>query len=150
MKNLFIYICILISIAISLSSCEKSNNGDLDGMWYMTRIDSLPTGKSVDARATRISWSVQGKLMQVYNYNDDTEYHHIIMSRFEKNDNKLIISDPFIYNRMEGDIFLTQDSLYKLRPYGINSLPDTFIIEQLSDQKLQIADDIIRLYFDKY
>ncbi len=131
-------------------SCENSSNGDLDGFWYMTRMDSIQIGKSVDMHKERKSWSFQHNLMQVYSHNDRYEFKHTIMARFNHAGNRLIVSDPFIYDRMHGDIELTQDSIYRLTPYGINNVPDTFIIETLSDSKMQISDDVIRLYFDKY
>jgi len=150
MKKLFLLYMIGWTAMLLMTSCESSNNGDLDGMWYMTRIDSLQSGKTTNMRTAQRTWSFQGKLMQVYNYTDNSEYYHIIMSRFDNSNGLLIIHDPFIYNRMEGDITLTADSLYRLRPYGINSVPDTFVVEKMSDQKMQISDNYLRIYFDKY
>ena len=143
-------ILILPLLLALLSACERSNNGDLDGMWHITRIDSVKSGASADVRKDLKFWSFQDKLTQLYNHKTDWEYKEILMTRFEHLEGKLIISSPFIYNRLDGDIFLSDDSLYLLYPHGINCVPDTFAVEHLDRKKMQLADDVVRLYFEKY
>jgi hypothetical protein len=132
-----------------LSACECSDNGDLDGMWHITRVDSITNGASADVRKDLKFWSFQDKLVQLFNYHTDSS-KEILMARFEHSDKLLIISTPFIYNRLDGDIFLSDDSLYLLYPHGINCIPDTFTVEKLNRKKMQLSDDVVRLYFEKY
>ncbi|MBQ0056497.1 MAG: lipocalin-like domain-containing protein [Bacteroidales bacterium] len=139
----------VIILSMTLTGCEVSGNGDLDGFWYMTRLDSIATGQSCDMRPARLSWSVQAKIIQFFDH-EKNDLKRIPMARFEHDGNTLTISEAFIYNRMDGDEPLTADSLYLVRPYGVNSLPDTYHVEKLTSSRLQISDDVVRLYFEKY
>lgn len=148
--KLHIYIIIATVLLLLLPSCEMSDNGDLDGYWYMTRIDSIQSGKTVNKREDRLTWEFQDKILEFYNHNDLYEFRHTLMARFEHSDGQLIVYNPFRYDRMNGDVALTADSLEYLRPYSINAVPDTFQVEKLSDSKLQITDNYLRIYFEKY
>lgn len=148
-KSCFITLLALLLAAPFLCSCQKSDNGDLDGMWYLTRMDSVQTSKSYNVRSRRVTWSFQARIMQCFNYNEDS-WKKVLMTRFKDEGTQLIISDPFIYNRMEGDIPLTADSIHYLAPHCINSIPDTFALEKLDKKTLIIADDVLRLTFEKY
>lgn len=139
----------IVSIILFCSSCETSNNGDLDGLWLMVRVDSMQNSHSQEVRKELISWSFEKNLFQCYNHRTDM-MSNAIMGRFEHNEENLIIHDMFRYNRMEGDIALTTDSIELLKPYGINQLPDTFFIEKIDKRQLKIANQIVRLCFDKY
>lgn len=150
-KNIFWQCCTCLTAILMLASCEDTDNGNLDGTWYMTHMDSIATNQSKNMRSARKTWSFQSRLMQVFNHNNlQQERGHVIMSHFAVKGEKLIIIDPFEYNRMHGDIALTADSLDRLRPYGINHIPDTFLIETLSKSKLQVSNNIVRISFEKY
>lgn len=138
------------AICIMMSGCNYSNNGDLDGMWYMTQIDSISSGETFKMRDTGISWSFQGKLMQIGNHRSNSYWNNPIMCYFSVKGNQLEVHDPFIYDRMKGDKEITADSIHMLKPFGINNIPENFMIEKLSSSKLQINDDIIRISFEKY
>lgn len=140
----------LTALCFFITGCNISDNGDLDGFWYLTKIDSISNNTSVPMREAGISWSFQAKLMQVGSHNSNAYWKYVIMSRFNHQGNQLELSEPFIYDRMNGDVFLTADSLHRLTPFGINSIPDLFIVEKLSSSKLQICDQTLRLYFEKY
>lgn len=145
-KILFLIITATLCLT---SSCETSDNGELDGMWHITRIDSISNGTSHDIRTEIKFWSFQGKILQFFNYREDS-IKEIYMARFKNKGSQLIISNPFIYNRMTGDYPLSADSLFILKSHGINSVPDTFAVEHLDRKKMQLADDVVRLYFEKY
>ena len=149
MMNYKIFTIIGIVATCFFTACERSDNGDLDGMWHITRVDSIGNGASANIRKDLKFWSFQDKLLQFYNYHQDS-WKTVLMARFEHSDGMLIISSPFIYDRMNGDIPLSDDSLFVLYPHGVNSVPDTFIVEQLNRKKMQLADDVVRLYFEKY
>lgn len=143
-------IAMIIMVSVSgMSSCETIDNGDIDGFWIITQVDSLQQGTSHKIREQLKTWSFQANLARFFNYNEDTQKTPL-MARFEQSNGNLILSEPFIYNRMEGDVLLTMDSTHYLRPHFINSLPDTFRIEKLNRNKMKIADDVVRLYFEKY
>lgn len=147
MKTYIERILLITLLGLGLTSCEVSDNGDLDGYWYLTQVDSLETNVSADMHNASITWSFQMDLMQVYqaHSNDST-----IMLRFDNNNNQtLTLTDPFIYNRMEGDQPITTERLYLLNKFGISDIPEIYIIEQLNSKKLRISNDKLRLYFEK-
>lgn len=142
---------IFLFSAALLVSCEttSSDNGELDNMWYLTRVDSLSCGKSVDYRPRHFLWSFQGTLLQT-NCVDSVIMGLFYMSRFENKGSQLIVKSPFIYDRVHDDSLITENTLHRIRPYGINSLSDTFQIEKLHDDALVLKGNIVRLHFDKY
>ena len=131
-----------------LPSCEVSDNGDLDGFWYLTRLDSIQTGTTVDMHNRQLTWSFQMDLMQTFDGSQD-HWDTITMFRFEHTGKQLIISEPFIYDRLNGDKFLTPDRYWEIRHYGINSVPDIFMVDKLNRKHLHVHDDVLRLYFEK-
>lgn len=142
---------IFLLFAIVLTSCEttSSDNGELDNMWYLTKVDSLYSGKTIGYREKHILWSFQGTLMQT-NCVDSVIMGLFYMCRFENKGDQLIIKSPFIYDRVHDDSLLTTNTLHKIRPYGINSLTDTFKIEKLHNDVMILKGNMLRLYFDKY
>ena len=140
----------LLSLPLLSSSCEKIDNGDLEGMWVISRVDRLETGVSGNVRTMLRSWSFQGHLAKMHNFKEEPDTT-MIMSRFAHEGDQLIISSPFVYNRMSGDIFLDMENdAEQLTTHYINFLPDTFQIETLNRKKMQIVDEKLRIYFDKY
>lgn len=149
--KLRLFVLAIVSTLL-LSSCDmivRSENGDLDGMWYLTSIDSISNSTSIDTHGQRRTWSFQHKLVQYFNY-DENNWTKTIMGRFDLKDDMLILRDPFVYNRMDGDYFLDQDSIELLYPYGINSIPDTFIIDKLNRKELNVTSNIVRLHFIRF
>lgn len=147
--KIFRFSIILATLAMTLASCNVSDNGDLDGLWYLTRLDSLECGKSVDMRDQKISWSFQAKLCQVVDYKNEN-WKYPTMLRFVHQGNQLSFTEAFYYDRLEGDHFFTDEDVVKLATYGINALPQHFKVEKLSGHKLQVSDETLRLHFEKY
>lgn len=143
------YAITFLLLTAFLTSCERSQNGDLDGLWYITRIDSIQQRTSVDLRGGSETWAFQAQFAQFYNYNFD-DWNNPVMARLTFNESQIIIDSPFIYDRVNGDIPLTADSTQYLRPYYLSSIPDTFDIEKLTRKELRISDNVLRLYFDRY
>ena len=94
---------ILLAAAISLlHSCtlETSSAGDFDGMWRLTRVDTLATGGVLDLSKEKIFWSFQFKLMEA---DDKSGNHRSILMRYNSGGGKLVLNAPYAYNREEGD-----------------------------------------------
>ena len=146
MKRFLIYI---IGVALLVTSCtlETSDNGDFDGMWQLTRIDSLLTGSSADMRYSQVVWCVQGTLLEtrvadLYGKEDD------VIFRFALTGDSLLLSEPYFSYRDEGDIAV--ENARKLHRFGITRLEERFLVQQLSSSDLQLQSDSLRLYFRKY
>jgi hypothetical protein len=116
-------------------------------MWYLTTVDSLSNGKTVDYRSKRIFWSFQGTLMQTNCVDSMNQFY---MYRFEKKDGQLIVKSPFKYDRVTDDCMITEETLDIIRMYGVNSLTDTFKIEDIGNSRMVLKDSRLRLHFEKY
>lgn len=146
MKKL-LYIFFLPIILFSACETESSDNGELDNMWYLVKVDSLESGQTVDYRNKRIMWSFQGPFVQI---NETSRFINYYMARFSKENGYMKISTPFVVNRTCGDDFLTEDRLDEVRPLGLNSLEESFLIETLNGDEMILRDDVLRLTFERY
>ena len=149
MRNTIIYIFALlatVAASLGLNSCstEGSNNGDLDGYWYMRQIDTLSTGSQTDVHEKRIFWSYIGTLMQTEG--SDSE---LIVYSFDHNDTQLRVHNPY-KNIQATDEKITEDNLPLLRRVGINALDETFTVEVLTSDEMVLRSNTLRLHFIKY
>lgn len=131
----------------SLASCEleTSDAGDLEGLWHLTRVDTLATGGVLDLSQKYIYWSFQFKLMQADNKQG---LHDIVLMRYDHTGNTLTLSSPHIYDREEGDHPQTEPT--RLRPYGINNLEEPFEVLKLSGSRMQLQSEMLKLTFRKF
>ncbi len=139
---------ILLAAAISLlHSCtlETSSAGDFDGMWRLTRVDTLATGGVLDLSKEKIFWSFQFKLMEA---DDKSGNHRSILMRYNSGGGKLVLNAPYAYNREEGDEQLSDPTL--LKPFGINKTEEEFQVVKISGSKMQLQSDLLKLSFKKY
>ena len=149
MKKFYTYIIMACACMMTamLSSCEleTSGAGDFDGMWHLTRVDTLATGGVLDLSKEKIFWSFQFNLMEA----DDKDHgHQSILMRYNKSDGKLLLTQPYAYDRENGDAPLAEPTL--LKPFGINNIEETFQIQKLSGGKMQLQSEMLKLYFKKF
>lgn len=132
---------------LGLVACdiETSDNGDLDGFWQMTQIDTLG-GRSGDMREKYVFWCVQGKLIETYIARNSAMNE--IVYTFDKTADSLLLHSPYISDRGNGDIKVEDVAL--LRAYGINQLEERFKIQQLSADNMVLESAMLRLHFRKY
>ena len=138
--------CAVTAISMAtFTACtiETSGNGDLDGFWHLTQIDTLSTGCSADKSEELLFWAVQADLLNVVDRRIGSDY----LMRFDKSGTTLRVYEPYGNDRMSGDIKV-EDPL-ELAPLGINALDETFTIENLSSSKMTLNDGFLRLSFVK-
>lgn len=136
---------VVCSLLHSCEGIETSNNGNLDGMWHLVKMDSLDIQKTIDYQHEGIFWSVQNDLLQV---DDKQVRYRSCLLRFEKKSETLRVFDPYLYNRDDGDEIVDNNAF--LTPFGINALNETFSIEKLNRNKMILKSQLLRLYFSKY
>lgn len=139
MKKVF-YMLIATAFALTACELERSDNGDLDGIWKMQGLDSLATGKFVDKSNGQTAYLVQKNLLQLEGAGST------ILCRFEHKGDSLIIYDPRTSDFNNNPI----TDIAPLRNYGINSLRQSFHIDALSGSRMILKSDELRLYFEKY
>lgn len=146
MKILRISILTALFTGLFLCSCEleTSGNGKLDGMWHLVSVDTLETSGVRDMSGDRIFWSFQNRLLEL---DDKTGANNSILFRFEMSDGVLKLHDPYIYDRENGDMPLT--NIIMLSPFGVNELNEDFTVEGLDGGKMILCSNNLRLKFKK-
>lgn len=148
MNKCFKILFSLITILFTLASCgdllEHSQNGELDGYWKLTTIDTLATGGQKSVSEQSLFMAVQGKILMLNDRNNGDEY----VFQFNHADGHLKIFDARQSNRGKGDPLLTDPE--GLRPFGFNNLEEDFTVEKLSSGKLILNDGTLRLHFVKF
>ena len=142
-----IYILVLCVFVVSCE-IETSGNGELDGYWQMSQVDTLITGGVADTRASLIYWGFQGRLLQV-RYSENGKYlGEGLLFRFEKNDSLMKLSSPILHHLYETDEPIEDVEL--LKPFGIYRLEEVFAIDQLDEDDMVLTSDLLRLHFRRY
>lgn len=141
-----IYIIILSGLFIACDTIS-SDNGELDGMWYLTKVDTLSNGHSADYRSQKIFWSFQGTLAQ-FNCSDASGQFY--MSYFSCTGSKLKLQDVFYYDRINGDRVIDTNTLYEVQRFGINKLNEDYAIKSMDNSYMILQNDELCLHFEKY
>ena len=146
MKRLLIYI---IGVVLLTTACEfhASDNGDLDGFWQLSSVDTLATGGSADLRYEQLSWSFQGHFVEL---RDALDYMLAgdIIGRFQHHGDSLTLSDFYFSKRDSGDIKLQHPE--PLRHYGVSRLQQSFHVLQLNSSRMTLQSDSLRLNLRRY
>lgn len=135
---------VLATLGFGSCTTYGSDNGTLDGFWYLQQIDTLSTGSQTDVHERRIFWSYIGSLMQT-----ETTGGAQYIYRFDHSNTQLRVYDPY-ENIHASDQKVTADSLDMLRPMGINALDETFSVEVLNEDEMVLRGTMLRLHFIKY
>lgn len=144
MKKIFI----IIAAAISMASCtlEMSDNGDFDGYWQLSAVDTLATQGHCNMRDSGIYWAVQKDLV-VTRATIDGRLGEILYV-FNITADSLILHNPYVLYRDASDIKVTD--VERLRRYGVNNLEEKFRILQFESGKMVLQSQMLNLYLRKY
>ena len=129
-----------ILTTMTLASCDietSSAAGDFNGMWHLTRVDTLATGGVLDLKNEKLFWAFQNKLMQA---DDKNEKLAKILMRFNQTNTQLTLHTPYVY-----DVPLSDPTL--LAPYGINKLEENFQVLKLTGSKMVLQSETLKLTF---
>jgi hypothetical protein len=136
---------LLFTLLLTACDLETSGNGKLDGYWHLEQIDSISTGSVNNLSQKRLFWAFQAKLLE---FTDKDNVNATYLVRFSHSADSLILSEPYRFDRENGDEVLTDAAV--LKPYGMNALKETFKIEKLSSSKMILSNSSYRLYFTKF
>ena len=143
MRKWFIIQGFLSLIFLYGCELETTDNGDLDGYWHLEQVDSLSGQRRVDYGQSHIFWSIQFELLQLTNLEDNT-----IVYKLDYNNRQLTLANPYMFDRADGDTLVTNVEV--LRPYGVNSLQESFKVVSLESRKMILESPVLRLHFKKY
>lgn len=125
------------------SDFEKSDNGELDGLWQLTTVDTLATGHSADVRALGIFWAVQADLLEIR----DAEYANVFF-RFDHDGSVLTLHSPVADSRPSSDRIVAD--AHELYRFGLSNLTDTLLVLELKKSKMTLQSELLRMHFRKY
>ena len=137
-----------ILTTMTLASCDietSSAAGDFNGMWHLTRVDTIATGGVLDLKNEKLFWAFQNKLMQA---DDKNEKLAKILMRFNQTNTQLPLHTPYCYDRENGDVPLTDSTL--LIPYGINKTEEKFDVVTLKGGKMVLQSEKLKLTLKKF
>ena len=144
MKKL--YLACLAALLLSACELEVSENGDFDGLWQLTALDSVGTGSSVDMRTSGEFWAVQMRLLEVRNSRGQ---HRNQYFRFTLADGWLTLRTPNLdENGMTDDS--TKIDVSSLRRYGISRVDERFHVLTLTGSTMVLQNEAVKLSFRKY
>lgn len=125
MKKTFLFLATCLAMTMAATSCgdfiETSDNGDLDGYWQLSQVDTLANGVQVDMTSSKVFWGVQGKFLTMLDTRQAPSYGY--MFRFEHRADSLLLSDGRVNDRNVNDTLLTNVDV--LRLWESTSWPNT-------------------------
>ena len=138
----------LLTFCIGLASCEVrvSDNGDFDGLWQLTAIDSIDNGHLVDMHSSGEYWAVQVHLLEVRNSKGE---HSQVLFRFTFQNDSLILRSPY-YDESGENGTLPEHNVKSLKPYGIDRSDQSFRVHTLNSDRMVLDKEDVRLSFRKY
>ncbi len=144
----YLYAAIIICAMLLYPACSDfhtSDNGELDGFWQLTDVDSLDNGHSADVRELKVFWAVQANLLEVR----DLRGRHVnVFFRFDHRGNQLTLFDPVADDRDISDSIVTDVSTIWF--YGLSHLRETLQVPQLNNGRMTLESERLRMYFRKY
>ncbi len=127
-----------MALAVCSCSVETSDNGRLDGAWHLLSINEQAPDHP------DLYWNFQGKLLEM---TDKTSDFGIYIMRFSHEENQLILSNPHIFDRTNGDKPLENKTV--LQPFGVDNIDEPFQISHLTRSRMTLKSSTKTLEFRK-
>lgn len=128
----------MLLIGFMLIACDKvPMNGDLDGMWQLMTIQDNVTGDASNVKDSKLYYSFQLHLVQLNNGEAYAHFTHqndsIVMYDWCGGGANDKITDPTVLNK-----------------FGLYELRDSFRVEVLTHDKMQLRSRKATLSFRKF
>ena len=143
-------LCALSLLCALCASCENKwpRNGDLDGQWQLlsiehdgTTIDVKPYGRYLSFQLDLFQLSTNNDRQRYYGYFDHTGGQITFRQFSDMAENDLATQD---------NLPLTEADLDRLHPWGHYRLNETFRVERLNAQEMQLRSDSARITYRKF
>ena len=142
----------LSAMSVLSAGCDlhTSDNGDLDGFWQLTQMDTLATNRSGDMLESRIYWSVQGNMLEMRDLHNlhGVDCYLTLNFRFRHEQGKLYLSEPIANIRDISDSVVTSPATVKF--YGLSRLDEEFDVLQLDGAQMRLQSAYYRFHFRRY
>lgn len=138
----------LMALCLGVGACEVrvSENGDFDGLWQLTAIDSLQSGYKADMHTSGEYWAVQVHLLEVRNMKGK---HENVLFRFNFVGDSLLLRSPYFDESGENGE-LPEHEVENLKPYGIDRSDQSYRVYRLDSDNMVLDKEDVRLSFRKY
>ncbi|MDD7258189.1 MAG: lipocalin-like domain-containing protein [Prevotellaceae bacterium] len=141
MKKITFFISLLCTIFVSCE-LETSRNGDIEGAWLLTKIDTLKTSGTQDMRSRSILWSVQYNLLSIREESTEFLFH------FKYENDTITLLDAYNAYHEEWDRVVEDPSI--LAPFGVHELNERFKVANIHSDKMILETKDYRLKFQRY
>ncbi|WP_027451006.1 lipocalin-like domain-containing protein [Xylanibacter brevis] len=133
---------------LTLAACdwESSDNGNLDGFWQMTDVDTLATGGHENVKEQALTWSFQGCILEVRQATHKGTPIYIF--KFSHEGDVLKTFNPYLNNRDMEDPLV--EDVKDIEPFGFSALSQQFKVLKLTGSRLILQSPTLRLTFRKY
>jgi hypothetical protein len=137
------FICCLLTIVLSFTACdiETADNGNLDGLWQLTAVDTLSTHGHRDMKKLNTSWTIQGKLLQIRN-TDLTFVCH-----FSREGDMLKLGTLYVNDHHDEPPL---EDMPAAGAMGVNEKEESFSIITLTSSTMTLQSATLKLSFRKY
>ena len=142
MKKTIFAIIACVTLMLAACDIETSDNGNLDGIWQLTAVDTLATGGHADMRMKNTQWDVQGCLLQLRNELG------IYFCHFKHADGTLTMETLRLWSKELQDPEVTD--IADVQPYGVNAFNEQFKVTILTSDKMVLQSEMLKLSFRKY
>lgn len=139
---------IALGTLLLLTACdwETSDNGNLDGFWQMTDVDTLATGGHENVKEKALTWSFQGRIMEVRQATHKGTPIYIF--KFSHEGDILKTYNPYLNDRDKEDPIV--EDVKDINPFGFTALSQQFKVLKLTSSRLILQSPTLRLTFRKY
>ena len=139
---------ILLLLACSMAACEleTSTHGDLDGFWLLTGVDTLATGGHQELRDSSLTWSFQGRILEIRRASH--RYNEAFICKFQHEGGYIRVYDIYTIRREFDDPRV--EDLTPLRKYGVNALDERFLVVTLNDDRMVLQSNGLQINFEKH
>jgi hypothetical protein len=125
---------------------ENSHNGDLDGLWLLSSVDTLATGGHVQVEDRNLTWAFQGHLLEMRALTGE-RFSYIF--RFEHQGDSLFLRQPYLSESGQNDIAVEEIN-DGLRAFGVNEFGEGYRLITLNNKRLTLRSKELQLSFEKY
>lgn len=140
----FIYLVVAVCMLTTACDIERSDNGDLDGLWQLRAADTLATGGMADLHASQTWWAFQGKIVHMH---DSVAAHPDVVGHFVCTASTLTLLDLSFSVREQGDVRV--EDADALNAMGLHSLNEDMRLLTLNASTMVVETSRLRLHFKK-
>lgn len=144
---LLVLVTLVVPFIFGACKLETSDNGDLDGRWYLREVEHWREGTVEEMKEKRIFWSFQVRMADFRNFSRNI----FLFSRFDhKSDGTLRLYNFYINDHANSDPVLNDSTMELLQYVAVDSVDETYKVEALNSSTMVLSNDSLRLRFIKY